>query len=99
MLSRSVVSNSLATPWTIACQPLLLMEFFRQGYWSRLPFLIPGDLPDPGIEPMSPASPAGGFFITAPLRTPRAEPRTELVTVINVVSLLVKIFKNITFSE
>ena len=95
MLSRSVVSNSLATPWTIACQPLLLMEFFRQGYWSRLPFLIPGDLPDPGIEPMSPASPAGGFFTTAP----RAEPRTELVTVINVVSLLVKIFKNITFSE
>ena len=74
-LSRSVVSNSCATPWTIACQPPLLMEFFRQGYWSRLPFLIPEDLPDPGIKPMSPASPAGGFFTTAP----PGKPRTELL--------------------
>ena len=32
------------------------MEFFRQEYWSGLPFLSPGDLPDPGIEPRSPAS-------------------------------------------
>ena len=62
MLSRSVVSSSFTTPWTTACQPTLLMEFFRQGYWSRLPFLIPGDFPDPGIKSMSPASPAGGFF-------------------------------------
>ena len=34
------------------------MEFFRQEYWSGLPFTPPGDLPDPGIEPMSPVSPA-----------------------------------------
>ena len=34
------------------------MEFLRQGYWSGLPFLTPGDLPDPGIEPVSLVSPA-----------------------------------------
>ena len=39
----------------IACQALLSMEFSRQGYWSGLPFPSPGDLPDPGIEPGSPA--------------------------------------------
>ena len=37
----------------------------RQEYWSRLPFPSPGDLPDPGIEPLSPVF-AGGFFITEP---------------------------------
>ena len=47
----SVVSDS-ATPWTIAHQAPLFMEFSRQEYWSGLPF-PPGDLPDPGIEPMS----------------------------------------------
>ena len=41
------------------------MEFSRQEYWSGLPFPPPGDLPDPGIEPVSPAL-AGGFFITKP---------------------------------
>jgi len=49
-------------------QAPLSMKFTRQEYWSRLPFPTPGDLPDPGIEPMSPASPAlaGGFFTTMP---------------------------------
>ena len=53
-----------ATPWTIDCQALLSMEFFRQEYWSRLPFPIPWDLPDPGIKPVSltPPALAGGFF-------------------------------------
>ena len=41
------------------------MGFFRQEYWSGLPFPSPGDLPDPGIEPGSSAS-AGGFFTTDP---------------------------------
>jgi len=42
------------------------MEFSRQEYWNELPFLSPGDLPDPRIEPASPVSPtlAGGFFTT-----------------------------------
>ena len=44
-----------ATPWTVACQAPLSMGFSRQEYWSGLPFPSPGDLPDPGIEPGSPA--------------------------------------------
>ena len=47
-----------ATPWTVAPQALLSMGFFRQKYWSGLPFPPPGDLPDPGTESESPASPA-----------------------------------------
>ena len=43
-------------PWTIAHQAPLSMEFSRQGYCSGLPLPIPGDLPDPGIEPASLAS-------------------------------------------
>ena len=56
MFSRSAVSDS-ATPWTVAHQAPLSMEFSRQEYWSGVPFHPPGDLPDPGIEPMSLASP------------------------------------------
>ena len=48
------MSNS-ATPWTAAYQAPLSMEFSRQKYWSGLPFPSPGDLPNPGIEPRSPA--------------------------------------------
>ena len=43
------------TPWTVAYQAPQSMEFSRQEYWSGLPFPSPGDLPDPGIEPGSPA--------------------------------------------
>ena len=43
------------TPWTAAHQAPLSMTFSRQGYWSGLPFSSPGDLPNPGIEPWSPA--------------------------------------------
>ena len=44
-----------ATPWTVAYQASPSMGFSRQEYWSGLPFPSPGDLPDPGIEPRSPA--------------------------------------------
>ena len=44
-----------AVPWTVACQTPLSMEFPRQQYWSGLPFLPSGDLPNSGIEPRSPA--------------------------------------------
>ena len=43
------------TPWTVAHQAPLSMGFSRQEYWSGLLFPSPGDLPDPGIEPRSPA--------------------------------------------
>ena len=48
-----------ATPWTVAHQPPLSMEFFRQ-YWSGLPFPTPQDLPHLGFQPASPAL-AGGL--------------------------------------
>ena len=44
-----------ATPWTVAHQAPLSMEFSRQKYWSRLPFPFPGNLPDSEIKPGSPA--------------------------------------------
>ena len=52
----------------VALQAPLSMECFRQDYWSGLPFPTPGDLPNPGIEPVSVGSPAlaGGFFTTVP---------------------------------
>ena len=46
---------TLVTPWTVACQAPLSMGFSRQEYWSGLPFPSPGDLPNPGTEPRSPA--------------------------------------------
>ena len=56
------------TPWTIACQTLLSVEFSKQEYGSGLPFPSPEDLPSPGIEPTYPVSPAfaGRFFTTMP---------------------------------
>ena len=57
MLACSVVFDS-ETPWTIARQTLLPVEFSQQEYWSGLPFLTLGDLPDPGIKLASPVSPA-----------------------------------------
>ena len=49
-VSRSVVSNS-ATPWTVARQASLSMEFSRQEYWSGLPFPSPEEVPNPGSNP------------------------------------------------
>ena len=43
------------TPWTVSCQTSLSMGFSRQEYWSGLPFPSPGNLPDTGIKPRSPA--------------------------------------------
>ena len=48
------MSDSFVTPWTVTCQAPLSMRFSRQEYWSGLPFPLPGDLPDLGIEPASP---------------------------------------------
>ena len=62
------LAKLFGTPLTIAHQAPLSMEFSRQEYWSGLPFPSPGDLQDPGAEPISLASPAlaGGFFTTEP---------------------------------
>ena len=56
---------TLETPWTVACQAPLPMGFPSQEYWGGLPFPPLGDLPDPGIKPVSSAL-ASGFFTTDP---------------------------------
>ena len=55
-----------ATPWTVAYQVPLSMGFSRQECWSGLPFPSPGDLPDPGIEPGSPALQADALLSEPP---------------------------------
>ena len=68
------------TPWTVALQAPLSMEFSRQKYWSGLPFPSPENLPDPGIEPTYPAL-TGGFFTTEPAGKPK-NMRTEVNIII-----------------
>ena len=58
LFSHCIMSDSFATPWIVACQAPLSMEFSRQEYWSGLPCSPPGSLPNPGIEPMYSMSPA-----------------------------------------
>ena len=81
MLSHSVVSDS-ATPWTVARQAPLSMEFSRQEYWSGLSLPSPGELHDPGTEHRSPALQADSLP-TEPLRKPlnisMAIPKLEFI--------------------
>ena len=74
MLSRSVVSDS-ATSWTVARQAPLSMGFSSQEYWSGLLCPPAGDLPNPGIKPISLMSPAltGRFFTTEPPGKPKQQ--------------------------
>ena len=72
MLSRFSRVWLFATLWTVAPQAPLSMEFSHQEYWSGLPFPSPGDLPNLGIEPMSPGVPelASRFLTPEPPRKP-----------------------------
>ena len=74
MLSRFSGFQFFAALWTVALQAPLSMGFSRQEYWSGLPFPPPGDLPDPGIEPVSLMPPALAdrffFFFFLPLAPP-----------------------------
>ena len=54
MLSHFNVVRLFATPWTVALQAPLSLEFSRQEYRFKMPIPSPGDLPDPGIKPKSP---------------------------------------------
>ena len=64
MLSHFSGVQLFVSPWTVACQAPLSIEFSRQEHWSGLPFSFPGDLPNTGIEARSLVSPAlaVGFF-------------------------------------
>ena len=66
-----------ATPWPVAHQAPLSMKSSKQAYWSGLPFPTPGDFPNPGIEPVSLASPAlaGRFFTSVPPGKPTVRDR------------------------
>ena len=64
--NMSVCAQLCPTPGAVAPKTPLSMEFFRQEYWSGLPFPPPGNLPNPGIKSVSPAL-EGGFFTTKPL--------------------------------
>ena len=70
VLVRSVLSNSLQIPWTIAHQAPLSMGVLQAGYWSGLPCPPLGDLPNPGIEPKSPALQADSLP-SEPARKPK----------------------------
>ena len=59
------MSNTFVIPWTSVHQAPQSMGFPRPEYWSGLQFSSPGDLPDPGIKPVSPAL-TGGFFNSEP---------------------------------
>ena len=69
LFSRSAVSNSSVTSWTVTHQAPPSVEFSRQEYRSKLPFPLPEDLPYPGIESESSAL-AGGLFTAGPPRKP-----------------------------
>ena len=58
------------TPWTVACQAPLLVDFSRKEYWKGLPFSTSEDISDQKIEPVSLAL-AGGFFTTQPPGKPQ----------------------------
>ena len=71
------MSDSFVTPWTVVLQAPLSVGFPRQDYWSGLSFPSPGDPPDPGIEPTSPA--LAGRLMTRVIREAHNE-NDKLVT-------------------
>ena len=62
---------TLWDPWTVACQALLSVGFHRQECWNGLPFPSPGDFPNPGMEPMSPALTGRFIYLFFYRRVPR----------------------------
>ena len=64
LFNHYVVSNSFVTPWTVAHRAPLSMGLSRQEYWSGLSFTSPGGLPNPGIQPKSPALQAESLLLS-----------------------------------
>ena len=87
-------------PWTIAHQTPLSMAFSRQEYWSGLPFPSPGDLPDPGIEPTSPALQADSL-LSEPCKSQLSFSRNILLVFLCILfmSVVARRFQSLTLSE
>ena len=75
------------TPWTVALQAPLSMEFSRQEYWSGLPFPSPGDLPNPEIKPRSLAFQADSLPSEPPGK-PQAKDAYGLILILETVNML-----------
>ena len=75
MCVNGQLSPTFCDPMDLAHQASLSMGLSQEEYWSGLPFPCPGGLPDPGIKPTSPASPAlaGGFFTREPPGKPKID--------------------------
>ena len=69
------------TPWTVGHQVALSMKFSRQEYWSGLPFLSPGDLPDSGIEHRSPVLQVDSFHNLSHQGSPHLPSCTDLILI------------------
>ena len=76
MLSHLGVVQLFVTPWIVVCQATLSMGFSEQEYWSGLPCHPPGELPNPGVEPVSPPAPA--FQGASSLLTHRGSPCSNI---------------------
>ena len=87
MGSVTSVASDSEILWTAAYKAPLLMAFPRQEYWSGLPCLPPGYLPDPGIEPVSPAL-ASGFFTPLPPGNPERVSYLVLMTAVNMTPVI-----------
>ena len=92
-VSHSVVSRVqlFVTLWIVTCQAPLSKGFSRQEYWSELPFPFPGNLPDPGIKPKSPALQEGSLSSKLPGKSPfhgrtTAKPKTNTQNLVLVYS-------------
>ena len=64
LFSHKLCPILLWPPWTVACQAPLSLGFSRQEYWNGLPYPFPGDLPNAGIELVSPARQANSFLLS-----------------------------------
>ena len=75
LCAQSLSHRQLCDPMDYSPPVASVHEILWQEYWGGLPFPIPGDLPDPGIKPVSPVflALAGGFFTTVPPGTPRRD--------------------------
>ena len=85
LLTGWVMSNSTTIPWAVAHQAPLPKGFSRQEYWGGLPCPSPGDLPDPGIEPISPALQADSLALNhqgSPLSKSDSSFKTHLIYII-----------------